>query len=97
MLLYQQAFGQAFELGIDVPECFKDRSYKNDVCPCFVYPSTDGRTWVLWIDYEESQERELVGCSRYTLECHVHSEHPCRVLETDSPERIADLLSTIVG
>lgn len=96
MLPYQQAFGMGFKLGITIPDCFEDRSYKNDVCPCFVHLSSDGRAWVLWIDYENVQDRELVGSLRYTLEYHLGEQCVCLLAETDSPEEINTFLCTNV-
>lgn len=94
MLQYQQAFGSSFELGIDVPGFFVDQSYKNDVCPCFVYDCGSGRSFVLWVDFEVAEKREYQESQRYTLELHIQEEYRYRLLETNSPDRIRAMLET---
>ena len=95
MLLYQQAFGSAFDLGIVVPDYFIDQSYKNDVCPRFVYCYGDRREIVLWVDFAEPEERECPVRQRYTLELYIQDKCHHRILETNSPERITALLASL--
>lgn len=95
MSLYQRAFGSTFDLGIVVPDLFVDQSYKNDVCPCFVYHCDGGRSFVLWVDFEAVEKRECQKSQRYTLELHIQDEFRYRILETNSPERITAMLESL--
>lgn len=66
-MLYKKEFGVNFDLGFnlsDFPQ-LHDNSYHNDVCPSFWFES-NGQYFILWVDYEESTERELQG-KRYTI------------------------------
>ncbi|MFK0572053.1 hypothetical protein [Endozoicomonas sp.] len=95
MLLYQKAFGSAFDPGIVIPDFFADQSYKNDVCPCFVYCRGGGRVIVLWVDFEAPEKREYLESQRYTLELHIQGECRHRILETDSPEKVTCVLASL--
>lgn len=61
--LYKREFGQDFELGFDpasLPVVLVDKSYRNDICPCFSFEA-NGAHYLLWVsfppelrDYEEA-------------------------------------------
>ena len=93
MLLYQQAFGNTFDLGIDLPDSFKDHSYKNDACPCFVHRLEEGRAIVLCVDFEAPEKRECRGNKRFTLELYIQDECRYVILETNVPGVITDKLT----
>ena len=95
MLLYQQAFGSTFVLGIKLPDSFQDHSYKNDACPCFVHNLDDNRAIVLWVDFEEHVMREHPEKKRYTLELYIQGGFRYRILETEVPEVIAGRLKEL--
>ena len=66
-MLYKKAFGANFNLGFnlgDFPQ-LHDKSYHNDVCPCFWYIK-NGQYFVLWVDFENPDDRES-DSKRYTI------------------------------
>lgn len=91
--LYKKAFGEEFDLGIEVPQYFTDQSYKNDACPCFVYEKGHDQI-VLWIDYKESGRREVPAEKRYTLELRHQGEVVSILLSTDSTKVMENILSS---
>ena len=67
--LYKREFGDHFDLGITIPSCMEDRSYRNDVCPSFsmdIDPEI-GLRLELWVDYPDPSSREIEGSNRYVL------------------------------
>ena len=85
MSLYQEAFGNDFNLGIELPSSFIDQSYKNDVCPCFVCRYSESRVFYLWVDFDVKAERENPDSKRYTLELETHNSNQRQsIIETDS-------------
>ena len=59
MSLYEQEFGQDFDLGFDLKEhpYLIDKSWHNDLCPNF-YFKVDEQYYVLWVDYADEEQRE---------------------------------------
>lgn len=92
MQLYQRAFGKAFDPGIEIPVIFIDQSYKNDVCPCFVYRCGE-RQILLWVDFETPEQRELPDSKRYTLELRFQGEYIYAILATNSQGKITRVIS----
>lgn len=66
MKLYQQAFGEDYDLGIRIPEYFVDQSYKNDSGPSFVCMSDYKLLKICVLPALES-ERDIEDACRYTL------------------------------
>lgn len=67
MSLYQQEFGQDFDLGFDLKNhpYLIDKSWHNDQCPSF-YFKVDEQYYVLWVDYAAEERRED-GTPRYMI------------------------------
>ncbi|WP_067581927.1 hypothetical protein [Endozoicomonas ascidiicola] len=66
MKLYQQAFGEDYDLGVRIPEYFEDQSYKNDSGPSFVYTS-GYKLLKISVLPDNVSERDIEGACRYTL------------------------------
>ena len=78
--LYQKEFGTGFELGIVVPEYFKDVSYHNDTCPSFHYWKGN-RGLRLLVDWKDRNQREEPHYTRYNLSLIQGQEDDFIVLE----------------
>lgn len=65
MALYKQEFGEDYPLGIQIPDYFKDQSYRNDTGPSFVYVQGD-KLLKICVLPENPKDREVEG-QRYTL------------------------------
>jgi len=59
MSLYQQEFGQDFDLGFDLKDhpYLIDKSWHNDLCPSF-YFKVGEKYYVLWVEYADKGQRE---------------------------------------
>ena len=59
MSLYQQEFGQDFDLGFNLKNhpYLIDKSWHNDQCPSF-YFKVGELYYVLWVDYADIEQRE---------------------------------------
>ncbi|MDI5832692.1 hypothetical protein AAEH72_10370 [Shewanella xiamenensis] len=59
MSVYQQTFGDKFELGFDLSlyTFLIDKSYQNDMCPSF-YFKHNNHYFILWVDYADPICRE---------------------------------------
>lgn len=92
---YKTLFDKDFDLGMrldQLPILLVDNSYGNDVCPSFYFKIHD-EYYLLWIDYEDKEQREDPNVFRYTVEKAINEsddKHP----EIYSDSRIGDLLQT---
>lgn len=91
--LYKQAFGQDFNLGIEVPEQFEDISWKNDACPSFSLKPVGDVVIILWVDYEDPESRECGG-TRYAVHRYINDDFNECLFETESPEAIIKYLKS---
>jgi hypothetical protein len=68
MRLYQKAFGNDFDLGINLEDYLFliDKSYANDMCPSF-YFKLNNTYYILWVDHAAVAMREDESNSRYTV------------------------------
>lgn len=48
----------------ELPEGFTDRSWRNELSPCFIH---DASGLVLWCDYPAAEAREFPDAARFTL------------------------------
>ena len=67
MPLYQQEFGQNFDLGFALKDhpYLIDKSWHNDQCPSF-YFKVGEQYYVLWVDYADVEQREE-DTARYVI------------------------------
>ena len=65
-MLYKQAFGEDYPLGIRIPDYFEDQSYRNDTGPSFVYVQGH-KLLKICVLPEDPQHREIDNSMRYTL------------------------------
>lgn len=67
MSLYQQEFGQDFDLGFDLKDhpYLINKSWHNDQCPSF-YFKVGEQYYVLWVDYADVEQREE-DTARYVI------------------------------
>ncbi|OBT04769.1 hypothetical protein A9267_17670 [Shewanella sp. UCD-FRSSP16_17] len=74
MELYQQEFGQHFNLGFDLSKFpwLVDKSWHNDISPSFYFKTRTGYM-VLWVDYEAPNQREDSSLERYVVMTAVNS------------------------
>ena len=89
---YKQEFGMGFDLGFkeyQFPYELHDRSYRNDCCPSFWFKKGND-FYILWVDFEEPEEREFESAKRYTL------VHAINEGENDSPEIYSDTDKAII-
>ena len=94
---YKIAFGKDFNLGIDVPDYFEDISWKNDVCPSFSLSPLDNVVIALWVDYEDTESRELgEDALRYTVCQYINEEFDRELFSTESPTEIINYLTSEV-
>ncbi|MCL1067452.1 hypothetical protein L2735_11630 [Shewanella olleyana] len=108
MELYQQEFGQHFNLGFDLSKYpwLVDKSWHNDVSPSFYFKTQTGYM-VLWVDYEDSNQREDSSLERYVVmtavnsgtdgspEIH-HDEESSVIFSSNMTEDCLTFLSTII-
>lgn len=68
MKLYQEMFGEDFDLGFNVDNFpfLTDKSYRNDICPSFYFKAANCY-YILWVDYSSPDQRENESNSRYTI------------------------------
>lgn len=68
MKLYQEMFGEHFDLDFNVDDYpfLTDKSYRNDICPSFYFKAADCY-YILWVDYLDASEREDEKYRRYTV------------------------------
>ena len=93
--LYKKAFGQDFDLGIEIPEYLEDISWKNDVCPSFSLKLMDSISIVLWVDFKNPEERELGDdLPRYTVQQNIDDKFDRILFETESPKAILNYLAS---
>ncbi|MBT6935974.1 MAG: hypothetical protein HN982_00140 [Candidatus Marinimicrobia bacterium] len=97
--LYKQEFPR-FELpkGVIIPKGFKDISWHNDICPSF---SNVDKNLVLYIDYDDLDEREEPDGKQFTLlfdsldedGCHHgHEKDEEQYYHTDSWDQVLELI-----
>ncbi|WP_108944603.1 hypothetical protein [Shewanella halifaxensis] len=74
MELYKQEFGQNFNLGFDLSlyPWLMDKSWHNDISPSFYFRTPTG-FMVLWVDYEDPEQREDSEQDRYVVMTAVNS------------------------
>ena len=74
MKLYKQEFGQSFDLGFELSQYpwLIDKSWHNDVSPSFYFKTSTGYM-VLWVDYEDPEQRENSEQERYILMTAINS------------------------
>lgn len=83
---YKKEFGTNFNLGFkeyDLPHELHDRSYRNDCCPSFWFKK-ESDFYILWVDFEEPEDRENESAKRYTL------VHAVNEGDEDHPEIYSD-------
>ena len=74
MELFKQEFGQNFNIGFDLSlhPWLIDKSWHNDVSPSFYFKAQTGYM-VLWVDYEDSEQREDSEQARYVMMTAINS------------------------
>lgn len=93
--MYKTPFGKDFDLGIrlnQLPTLLVDNSYGNDVCPSFYFKIHD-EYYLLWIDYEDKEQREDPDAYRYIVVKAIN-EGDDKYLDIYSDSRMDDLLQT---
>jgi hypothetical protein len=66
MALWQDEFGDEYDVPHDIDARMIDTSWHNDACPSFTLDLADGDTLKLWVDHPELSARDYAG-KRYTL------------------------------
>jgi len=97
MNLYQQQFGNDFELGFELRafSFLNDTSYSNDVSPSFTF-THNGEYFKLWVDHEFQEDREDENL-RYAIIRYADEhfeEYDEMIHEVESPEEIIEILNS---
>lgn len=62
-MTYREEFPD-FVLDVELPAGFEDRSWRNDVTPCFI---DETRGLCLWVDYADHADRREFAANRFVL------------------------------
>lgn len=91
-MTYKEEFPD-FVLDVALPANFEDRSWRNDLSPCFI---NDARGLCLWVDYADPADREFGEGFRFSLTPvdsegqHTDDEH---LLDTDDYAEVLAFLN----
>lgn len=93
--LYKKAFPDFGDLDVQIPDGFKDISWKNDVCPSFLDEENGIR---IWVDYLDSDMREIDGRPRFLVQNYdiIEGESKETLLETDDFDAVRNCISEYV-